>query len=198
MARQALYPGQAQASRIFLLVLAAYFLLQIVIRVGMSYSLNLDEAEQAFEFQQLRLGYDVQPPLYAWLQWLMFSVFGVNLFALSALKNLLLFCTYLAMFYMARSMIGVNGATAASTSLILFPQIGWEAQFDRTHSVLLTALACATLWSYFALLRRPSVGRYALFGLLCGLGLQSKCNFASFIVGLASASLLVPEHRQAL
>jgi hypothetical protein len=105
MAKQALYPDQAQASRIFLLVLAAYFLLQIVIRVGMSYSLNLDEAEQAFEFQQLRLGYDVQPPLYAWLQWLMFSVFGVNLFALSALKNLLLFCTYLAMFYMARSMI---------------------------------------------------------------------------------------------
>jgi hypothetical protein len=40
--------------------------------------------------------------------------------------------------------------------------------------------------------------RYALFGLLIGLGLQSKYNFAVFALGLAAASLLVREHRQAL
>lgn len=186
------------SSRVFFLALAAYFVLQIVLRTGLSYPLNLDEAEQAFEFQQLRLGYDTQPPLYAWLQWIMFSVFGLNLFALSALKNLLLFAAYVGMFQLARPMIGTTGAMAVSISLLLFPEIGWEAQFDRTHSVLLAALACATLWCYFALLRKPGIGRYACFGLLVGLGLQSKYNFALFLASLASASLLVPEHRQIL
>lgn len=189
---------RAQASSGFLLVLAAYFVLQIVVRLSLSDSLDLDEAEQAFVFQHLSFGYGTQPPLYAWLQWLMFSIFGVNLFALAALKNLLLFATYLGMFYMARPLIGVSGAMAASASLLLLPAIGWESQRDLTHSVLLTCVACATLWSYFALLRQPSVPRYALLGILLGLGLQSKYNFAVFTIGLISASLLVSEHRQTL
>jgi 4-amino-4-deoxy-L-arabinose transferase-like glycosyltransferase len=196
MQQQITYSGRNQSAAIFFVVLAAYFLLQIVIRVSLPDSLEIDEAEQAFIFQQLRLGYGSQPPLYAWLQWLMFSVFGVNLFALSALKNLLLFGTYLGMFHLARPLVGVNGAIAASASLILFPSIGWESHVDRTHSVLLTFLACATLWCYFALLRYPTVGRYALFGLLVGLGLQSKYNFVIFIAGLASASLLSTRHRK--
>jgi 4-amino-4-deoxy-L-arabinose transferase-like glycosyltransferase len=198
MQKQTPHLCRSRSGTVFFLVLAAYFLLQIVIRVSMPGSLELDEAEQAFAFQRLRLGYGTQPPLYAWLQWLMFSVFGVNLFALAALKNLLLFATYLGMFYLARPMIGVGGAIAASASLILIPSIGWESHVDRTHSVLLTCVACATLWCYFALLRDPTTARYALFGLLVGLGLQSKYNFAIFIVGLASASLLSAQHRQTL
>jgi 4-amino-4-deoxy-L-arabinose transferase-like glycosyltransferase len=189
---------ESRSGTFFLLVLAAYFLLQIIIRVSLPESLELDEAEQVYAFQQLRLGYGTQPPLYAWLQWLMFSIFGVSLFALAALKNLLLFVTYLGMFHMARPMIGMSGAIAASASLILFPSIGWESHVDRTHSVLLTCLACATLWCYFALLRHPSTARYVLLGLLVGLGLQSKYNFAIFIAGLASASLFSAQHRRTL
>lgn len=191
-------PDQQQSGTGFLLVLAAYFLLQIVVRIAIPASLDLDEAEQVLFYQHLQLGYGTQPPLYSWLQWLMFSTFGVNLFALSALKNLLLFLTYLAMFQVARPLIGVTGAMAASASMLLFPQIAWESQRDLTHSVLLTCLACATLWCYFALLRRPNVIRYALFGVLIALGIQSKYNFAIFVAGLVGASLLVPEHRQIL
>ncbi|MEN3291526.1 MAG: hypothetical protein V7642_779 [Burkholderiales bacterium] len=182
-------------SGIFLVVLAAYFLLHVFVRVLLSGSLELDEAEQVFAFQQPRLGYGTQPPLYAWLQWLIFSVFGVNLFALAALKNLLLFATCLGMFHLARPMIGVRGAMAVSASLLLLPAIGWESQIDRSHSVLLVCLACATLWCYFALLRHPLTTRYALFGLLVGMGMQSKYNFLIFIAGLATASLLTAEHR---
>jgi 4-amino-4-deoxy-L-arabinose transferase-like glycosyltransferase len=102
------------------------------------------------------------------------------------------------MFHTARLMIGVSGAIAASASLLLFPHIGWESQLDRTHTVLLTCLACATLWCYFALPRHPAAKRYALFGLLVGLCLQSKYNFAIFIACLASASLLHAQHRHTL
>ncbi|MGV3652724.1 MAG: glycosyltransferase family 39 protein [Noviherbaspirillum sp.] len=191
-------PAQARSGRIFLALLAGYFLLQIVIRLSLSDSLDLDEAEQALVSQRLQLGYGTQPPLYSWIQWVLFQVFGLNLFALSALKNLLLFSTYACMFFMARPLVGQGAAIAASASLLLFPQIAWESQRDLTHSVLMTGLACATLWCYFALLRRPVWGRYILFGFLVGLGLQSKYNYAMFAAGLAAASLLVEEHRRLL
>jgi 4-amino-4-deoxy-L-arabinose transferase-like glycosyltransferase len=182
----------------FLLVLTVYFLLQVVLRVTSPAVLDLDESESVLTFQHVQLGYGSQPPLYAWLQWLMFSLFGINLFALSVQKNLLLFCTYLAMFYTARSLIGMSGAIIVAASLLLFPQIGWESQRDLTHSVLVTCMAALTLWCYVGLLRHRGKMRYALFGLLLGLGLQSKYNFAMFALALVAASLLVREHRQAL
>lgn len=182
----------------FLSVLAAYFLLQVVLRVTSPAVLDLDEAEAILTSQHLQLGYGSQPPLYAWLQWLMFSLFGINLFALSVQKNLLLFLTYLAMYYTARAFIGIGSAIIVAASLILFPQLGWESQRDLTHSVLATCMAALTLWCYVGLLRHRDKMRYALLGLLIGLGLQSKYNFAVFALGLLAASLLVREHRQAV
>lgn len=179
----------------FVLVLALYFLAHLLIRLSLSDSLDLDEAEQAFEFQQLRMGYGTQPPLYNWLQWVSFSVFGLNLFALSLLKSLCLFGIYFFMFLTARPLLGGMGAMAVSASMLLLPQIGWEAQRDLTHSALLTTIASISLYAYFALLRRPTVTRYALFGLLIGLGMQTKYNFVIFTIGLIFASLMVPQHR---
>jgi hypothetical protein len=181
-----------------LLALAAYFLLHLIVRVNLSGALERDEAEIVFMTQQLQPGYGAQPPLYAWLQWLTFSLFGLNLFSLALLKNALLLATYASVLFIARPLLGPHGAIAAALSLCLFPQIVWESQRDLTHSVLLTTLAAATLCCYFALLRKPVALRYALFGLLIGLGLQTKYNFGIFVVGLAGASLLVAPHRQAL
>jgi len=81
--------------------------------------------------------------------------------------------------------------------VLLFP-FGWESHVDRTHSVLVTTLAAGTLWTYFALLRHPTRLRRALFGLLIGLGMQSKYNFAVFALGLAAASLIVRQHRSVI
>lgn len=189
---------EQRAGMRFLLVLAIYFLLQVVLRVTSPAVLDLDEAEAILSFPHLQAGYGNQPPLYFWLQWLMFSAFGINLVALSVQKNLLLFCTYLAMFHTARLLIGMNAAIIAAASLILLPQLGWESQRDLTHSVLATCMAALTLWCYADLLRHRSRWRHALFGLLVGLGLQSKYNFAVFALGLLAASLLVREHRRAV
>jgi len=189
---------EQRAGMRFLLVLAIYFLLQVVLRVTSPAVLDLDEAEAILSFQHLQAGYGNQPPLYFWLQWLMFSAFGINLVALSVQKNLLLFCTYLAMFHTARLLIGMSAAIIAAASLILLPQLGWESQRDLTHSVLATCMAALTLWCYVGLLRHRSRWRHALFGLLVGLGLQSKYNFAVFALGLLAASLLVREHRRAV
>ena len=189
---------EKRATTNFLLTLAAYFVVQIILRTSSPAVLDLDESEQVLAFQHLQLGYGSQPPLYAWLQWLMFSVFGINVFALSLLKNLLLFGTYLAVFHVAKSLVGITGGIVVAASLLLFPQIGWESQRDLTHSVLMTCIAAITLCCYFALLHHPGRTGHALLGLLIGLGLQSKYNFALFALALTMASLLVREHRERL
>jgi hypothetical protein len=181
-----------------LAALLVYFAAHLLIQMTVGGSLERDEAEIVYLAQQLQLGYGTQPPLYAWLQWLAFSLFGLNCFSLALLKVLILVALYLGMYRAARPLIGAQGALAAAASLALFPQIGWESLRDLTHSVLLTSIACSTLWCYFAVLRKPRAGRYALFGLLVGLGLQTKYNFGIFLTGLICASLLVREHRDVL
>jgi 4-amino-4-deoxy-L-arabinose transferase-like glycosyltransferase len=192
-------PGQhAEADWRPLLALLAYCLAYLAIRMAVGGALERDEAEIVYFTQQLKLGYGTQPPLYAWLQWLVFDLFGINRLSLLVLKTLALGATCVCMYQAARPLIGREGALAVSASLALFPQVFWEALRIQTHSVLMTAIAAATLWLYFALLRKPSLGRYAGFGLLCGLGLQTKYNYGVFLAALAGASLLVPAHRAIL
>jgi hypothetical protein len=190
--------SERRIGKAFLLALGVYFLLQVVIRVVQQGALELDEAEQVFDAQQLLLGYGSQPPLYAWLQWLVFQIAGVSHFGLAVLKNALLFALYASVFQLARQQLGTLAAAAISSSLVLLVPLGWEAQIDRTHSLLATALAAGALWTYFALVRKPDRLRRVLLGLLLGLGMQSKYNFVIFVAALAAASLLVREHRKAI
>jgi 4-amino-4-deoxy-L-arabinose transferase-like glycosyltransferase len=86
--------------------LAGYFFLQLLSRVLISDSANLDEAEQLILTQRIRWGYAAQPPLYTWLQALFFTVFGINIFALALLKNSLLFTTYAFNYLSAKQITG--------------------------------------------------------------------------------------------
>jgi 4-amino-4-deoxy-L-arabinose transferase-like glycosyltransferase len=197
-ARAAPPDAQARLATGPLLVLLAWCLAFLAIRLLEHGTLERDEAEIVYLTQHLRLGYGTQPPLYAWLQWLFFEAFGIDRFSLLILKTLALGSTCLAMFQVSRGLLGRRGAMAVTASLALFLQVGWEALRIQTHSVLMTAIACATLWLYFALLRRPTLARYVGFGVLCGLGLQTKYNYGVFLGGVLGASLLVRAHREAL
>src|SRR5262245_33965904 len=73
--------------RVILWSLAAYFAGHVVLRLLLSNSLVFDESEQVLMSQAWRLGYGPQPPLYTWLQTAVFSVLGVNVFALTIVKN---------------------------------------------------------------------------------------------------------------
>lgn len=181
-----------------LLALLAWCLAYLAIRLAEHGTLERDEAEIVYLTQQLRLGYGTQPPLYAWLQWLLFEAFGIHRFTLLILKTCAMAVSCVAMFQVARQLAGRRAALAVAASLVLFPQVGWEAMRIQTHSVLMTAIAAATLWLYFALLRRPTLARHAGFGLLCGLGLLAKYNYGVFLAGMLGASLLVGAHRRVL
>jgi lipopolysaccharide core galacturonosyltransferase RgtB len=184
--------------RVFLL-LAAYFLLQLLLRVLVSPNLELDEAEQLVLTQQLSWGYGSQPPLYTWLQAGLFSILGVNTFSLALLKNMLLFSTYACVYFAGRTLgFSKQAAITAMLSLFLLPQILWESQRDLTHSVLATSLSAATLAVWFYLRKKPSTVNYLLLGICWGLGIIAKYNYGIFLVSLLVASLTLVEYRKLL
>ncbi|MEO7678042.1 MAG: glycosyltransferase family 39 protein [Verrucomicrobiota bacterium] len=175
-----------------------YFGLQTVLRVWISGTVDLDESEQLVLTQKFCLGYGSQPPLYTWMQMLFFRVFGVSVFALALLKNLLLFSiylfTYLNVRFVTRSQIcGALGAV----SLLFIPQVSWESQRDLTHSILATASVVATLF-LFLRLRSNSWSDYILFGVSAALGVLSKYNYLAFLFGLIVAATSLSRFRSVI
>ncbi len=142
----------------FLILLGCYFSLHILLRVLISDSLDYDEAEQALLGQWLLAGYTEQPPLYTWIQHALFALFGKNVFAVSLLKNSLLFLTYVFVFLTSREILkDTRTAILATCSLLLIPQIGWESQRDMTHTTLVVCAAAASLWQALRLVKKQNL-----------------------------------------
>lgn len=188
----------SKLSRTIFWTLGAYFLAQFLLRLGLSHSLELDEAEQVFDAQQLAWGYGTQPPLYNWLQALVFQVFGVSVFSLALLKNGLLLATYWAVYRASRTLASRDLSAVTALSLVFFPQFLWESQRDLTHTVLVTL--CAALW-WWRLIRvsakpSPSLRDALVLALIAAMGLQSKYSFALLLVASLLSVALVPVLRQ--
>ncbi len=189
-------PRFLRAPRSFLLALAALFTTYVGLRLITSPIPNIDESWQLVCAQEWSWSYFAHPPLYTWLQILFFKVLGESIFALSLLKNSLLFALYLFIYRAARLLTRRHEMAAwATLCLLLIPQIAWESQRDLTHSVLLSAMTAGTLWSFLALMERATTGRYACLGLFAALALLSKYNAGVFIFGALCASLIVPSCR---
>src|SRR5215469_6657131 len=190
------HKGSYDATRQFIGVLVLYFIVQIILRVWISPSVDLDESEQLVLTQKLSWGYGSQPPLYTWIQFAFFKLFGLSVFALSLLKNILLFCTYLLTYLNARIITRRNAcAVAAAASLLFIPQVAWESQRDLTHSVLASTLICATLFCFLRLRIILSLKTYALFGLCVGLSALSKYNSIITLAALGVAAISLPGFR---
>ncbi len=183
----------------FLLFLGCYFALHIVLRVTLSDSFDYDEAEQIVLGQWLLPGYTEQPPLYTWIQYSLFQLFGKTVFAVSLFKNILLFLTYCTFYSSARQILKNNrAAILATVSLLLIPQIAWESQRDMTHTTLVLFAASATLLQTLRTIKRNSVINYCLLGLLLGIGILAKANYALFLVVLSLALIALPEGRRVI
>jgi lipopolysaccharide core galacturonosyltransferase RgtB len=169
---------KARPERVFLIV-AAYFALNVIVRMAMPHALESDEAEQVFFAQWWALGYGPQPPFYNWLQHAVFDLFGVSMLALSATKCVLLFLIYLFYGLTARMLLKDRSwLPIVVLSLLTIPQISFEAQRDLSHTVAVTFAASFFLFAAVLTLKRPSLSSYALLGLASGLGLLAKYNFA--------------------
>lgn len=180
-------------------LILVYFAAQVASRLLSSPSLEMDEAEQIVLAQSLGLGYGPKPPLYTWLQIGAFELFGENVFALSALKNLLLAAGVCAAYGAVRAITRdpLAGALAA-TSVFLIPQIAWEAQRDLTTTVLAVAAAFGTLFAVVRVLEHGRRRDYALLGVVIAAGLLAKYNYVLLPAAMLAAALSLPALRRAV
>lgn len=186
-------------SKWFIYGLLFYFAAHIFLRTVVSSSLESDEAEQVLFTQWLRGSYLSKPPLYTWLQIFFFKIFGTNVFALSLLKNSLLFSTYAFVFASGRLLLrDTRIALLAALSLLLIPQISWESQRDLTHSILVTSLSAMSFYVVLRLLESQSAKYYLWLGVAIGLGTLAKYNYAIFIAAVLITLLTYPKGRSVL
>ncbi|MDE3741353.1 ArnT family glycosyltransferase [Maribacter polysaccharolyticus] len=148
-------------------------------------ALELEDAEQAYYTQWLRWGYDDQPPLYTWLQYGVNQVFGSHKVSFSLLRGAIFASILLLMWRFAHKMIkDTNKVELAILGLVLLP-VFIDFTFRRlSHTSLLCAAVLASYLILERLMHRRTWGNYALFGLVVGIGLLSKYNYAFFLAAL--------------
>ncbi|WP_417279246.1 ArnT family glycosyltransferase [Celeribacter sp.] len=185
-------------TRLFFVVITAYFLAQLALRLILGGALETDEAEMLLMTPGLRWGYGPQLPLYNWLQTVLFALFGETLFALSLLKNLLLWATYACLFLGLRAFVPARVAALTAVSLFLIPDIAWEAQRATTHSNMLLATISASFAAYLWALKTGQWRHWVLFGVALGLGGIAKYNFWAIPAGLLLATLSLAQTRRML
>ncbi|MGH8627081.1 MAG: glycosyltransferase family 39 protein [Gammaproteobacteria bacterium] len=163
-------------------------------------AVSFDASEQVLWTQILRRGYGIQPPLYTWLQWAVFRVFGINATAIALTKEILIGITAITTYFIAKRItLDPRIAGLALISFLFIPQFSYESHRDLTHSILACALAALGLYLALKLLEeRRRLRTYLLFGVVAGLGLLAKYSYGLFLLSLCLAMLSLPHARQAM
>ncbi|MBU2265629.1 MAG: glycosyltransferase family 39 protein, partial [Candidatus Omnitrophica bacterium] len=183
----------------FLLLIAAYFLIHLLVRIFISDSVEFDEAEQVLFSQNLSLGYGSQPPLYEWLQKVFFTVFGLNIFSLALLKNSLFVLIYFFLYQSAKLILKQEKyAVLASLALFLTYTYGWQSMHQLTHAILALAVCSITFFVFLKVIQTQKLKYYLVLGLMAGLGILAKYNYLIFILALLIAALTIQEFRKAV
>lgn len=187
------------AGQTLLLVLAAYFIVQVAVRFILPHGLELDESEQVYVSQWLLPGYGAQPPFYNWLQHGAIQIFGISIVTLSGLKALMLFLSYMFYYLAARQVLEDKRlAVIAALGLLTIPQVSFEAQRDLSHTVAAIFGACLFLFTLLRVLSRPSLEAFLLFGIATGIGGITKYNFAVLPIAAGLAVLMDREMRRTM
>jgi 4-amino-4-deoxy-L-arabinose transferase-like glycosyltransferase len=176
-----------------------YFSINATALFAVSGTADKDQAEQLILSQAFQLGYASKPPLYTYIVKAIFYVTGPGLVPLLVLKAVLLSLfagSIMALGKQLRFTPQQHMITLAS--LVFIPQLIWESQRDLTHSVLVTTIAAATLLQFVRIRHSPTTGKYVVLGMLIGLGLIGKYNYAMFLTALILAALPVPQYRLVL
>ncbi|WJH39452.1 glycosyltransferase family 39 protein [Aliirhizobium terrae] len=181
----------ARPERVLWLI-AAYYLVAILVRVLRTDGLQSDEAEQLFQSQFLLWGYGRQPPFYNWLQYGVIHLIGPSIFALSLVKNGLLFLACLFYGLAARQLSERKELSAAAMlGVLALPTVTILAQRDLSHAVATLFAVSFFLYAFFGALTRPTLWRYALTGVAIGIGAISKYNFV--VLPVAALLAILPE-----
>ncbi|WP_176715594.1 glycosyltransferase family 39 protein [Thioclava sp. SK-1] len=153
--------------------------------------LELDEAEMVLNAQHLAWGYGAQFPLYNWLQYGVFYIFGVCVGSIAGLKFALLFAGFAFGIAGLRRLTGsTNAAICGGVAPVFLPDVLWEAQRSLTHSVAVIAAVMIVIWALAGVLRRGAWRDYLWLGLALGAAGLSKANIFLLLLGLVGALMV--------
>lgn len=184
----------------FLGLLAVYLFIHFALRLALSSTVGVDDVAESIFAQSLQWTYyPRQPPLFTWLMWGGFELFGVGLAAIVAVKYTLVALAYV-FFYLSARQIFTDRALvlAAALSPSLIYAIGWGVHVGFTNTVLLTAACSATFYVFLRLCDRGALSDYFWLGAALGAGLLSKWGFPAFAGSLLIAGLLQETSRRRL
>jgi len=179
-------------------ITAVYILLHILIRLSFSETLQVDDREQILAAQNLSLGYMMpQPPLYSWLAWFFFKIFGSNLFALTLLKYSLIFITFGYIWGISKRLFkNTTIQKLAFYSFFLMPSFFWHMHQGFTHTILL-GLGIVSSFYYMLILKKTRTKlNYFFLGLSISTGLLAKYSFPLFILPIFISLFSVKSFRR--
>jgi 4-amino-4-deoxy-L-arabinose transferase-like glycosyltransferase len=181
---------------LFVVPLTLFLGIHLVLSLLISQSFRSDDADLLIFSQSLALGYHDQPPLYSWLAWSFFQLFGLQVFSLALLKSLILGFLFAGLHQSARLLLGDDRrAILAAFSPLLIVAFSWHSLAYLTHTNLLCAICTATLCAVLRIHRGGGWFDYALLGILLGLGMLSKYNYLLFVASILLAGLSIPSFR---
>jgi 4-amino-4-deoxy-L-arabinose transferase-like glycosyltransferase len=179
-------------------IIIVYCIVFGVLRLAVSSTMDLDDAEQFLNGASYRLGYPTQPPLYSWIVRTASLPFGMSITVIVVVKYCLMALFYLLFYRIARAFWNARDSLLVTASLLVFYTYSYDFNRHLSHSVLVSAAAALTLLLYMRLLRSRSAPDYFLLGVAAGIGVLSKYNFGLFLGGLFFACVTAEDGRKAL
>jgi len=177
--------------------LVVYLALIALIKVQLYLGGLGHDADQLVLSQAFQLGYDNRnPPLFTWLVIAAAKLLGPGLGAVLAVKSLAILVLYWFLYLAARRALR-DPALAVLAALAPFAmyEVGLWLAIKYSSTAALAALCMATV---YVIIRLGESGRsfwYVSFGIVAGLGLLAKYNYAIILVALVLACQFDAEFR---
>jgi 4-amino-4-deoxy-L-arabinose transferase-like glycosyltransferase len=182
----------------FVLAVIAYFGILFLLRGVVFSGAAMDEADELLFAQSFQRGYMFRnPPLFTWLLLLFESITPPSDSLPVLIRYLALATGYICLYRASLRLFRQRDVAlvAALTPVALY-LVGWRMITTYTHSALLFAACAATLLALLRLREDASLLRYVIFGIVLGVGLAAKYNFALFAGTLIVAACMDAQFRR--
>lgn len=180
--------------------LAVYLAVMAVQASFLATSGRSDDIETLLLSQSLAWGYESKnPPAFYWVAWGATHLFGAGLPVIYGLRLAGVFATLAGLYAIARR-LQPDPLLAACAGLAMLATLHfhWYLLFYLTNTTFAMALAPAAVLALMRLRDHPGPASWLLLGIILGVGILSRYNFAIFAVALLAAAASVPAWRARL
>lgn len=164
-------------------------------------SLLGDDAEQVLFAQSgFLFGYHLPNPILpTWLVIISEHIFGINAASVVLVKFIFFGFIFFFQERLARVVLKNETAIIAATlSPLAIYYFAWDSVRTYTHSIMLLAAMLATVYVFYKITETKRLIWYAVFGVVIGLGLLAKYNYALFLLCFVAAALFESSYRRSL